>query len=96
MGAREHVRQDDVKALQCISPTLLKSLAFAVHRKNLASERILGALQGADNGFLKEVWSFDGAFQVHSVEFGQVLFLPGQDCKRALFIVQGDCTYMQA
>ena len=33
--------------------------------------------------------SFDGAFQVHSVE-------PGQDCKRALFIGQGDCTYMRA
>ena len=33
--------------------------------------------------------SFDGAFQVHSVE-------PGQDCKRALFIVQGDCTSMRA
>ena len=33
MGAREHVRQNDVKALQCISPALLKSLAFAVHRK---------------------------------------------------------------
>ena len=39
--------------------------------------------------FLKEVCSFDGAFQVHSVE-------PGQDCKRALFIGQGDCTYMRA
>ena len=96
MGAREHVRQNNVKALQCISPALLKSLAFAVHRKNLATERILGALQGADNGFLKEVCSFDGAFQVHSVELGQVLFLPGQGCKRALFIVQGDCTSMRA
>ena len=59
MGAREHVRQDDVKALHCISPALLKSLAFAVHRKNLATERILGARQGTDNGFLKEVCSFD-------------------------------------
>ncbi len=35
-----------VKAFQCISPALLKSLAFAMHRKNLASERSLGALQG--------------------------------------------------
>ena len=56
MGAREHVRQNDVKALQCISPALLKSLAFAVHRKNLATERFLDARQGTDNGFLKEVW----------------------------------------
>ncbi len=32
MGAREHVRQNNVKALQCISPALLKSLAFAVQR----------------------------------------------------------------
>ena len=39
--------------------------------------------------FLKEVCSFDGAFQVYSVE-------PGQDCKRALVIVQGICTYMRA
>ena len=36
----------DTNPLQCISPALLKSLAFAMHRKNLASERSLGALQG--------------------------------------------------
>ena len=39
----------DTKPLQCVSPALLKSLAFAVHRKNLA-EHILAALQGADTG----------------------------------------------
>ena len=44
---------------------------------------------GGIGQLLKEVCSFDGAFQVHSVE-------PGQDCKRALFIGQGDCTYMRA
>ncbi len=82
MGARKHVRQDDAKALHRVSPTLLKSLAFAVHRKNLATECILGALEGAN-------CSFDGAFQVHSAE-------PGQGCKRALFMVQGDGTYMRA
>ena len=38
---------------------------------------------------MKEVCSFDGAFQVHSVE-------PVQDCKRAMFIVQGVLTYMRA
>jgi hypothetical protein len=59
MGAREHVRQNNVKALQCISPALLKSLEFAVHRKNFSTERLLGARQGTDNGFLKEVYSFD-------------------------------------
>ncbi len=59
MRAREHVRQDDGKALHCISPALSKSLAFAVHRKNLATVRILGALQGADDGFFERgvlVW----------------------------------------
>ena len=76
MGAREHVRQDDVKALHCISPALLKSLAFAVHRKNLATVHILGALQGADDGFLKEVCSFGGACQVHSVNLARIASEP--------------------
>ncbi len=66
MGAREHVRQNNVKALQCISPALLKSLAFAVHRKNFATERLLGARQGTENGFLKEVCSFDAYFVLSS------------------------------
>ena len=67
MGAREHVRQNNVKALQCTSPALLKSLAFAVHRKNLATERFLDARQGADNGFLKEVWFLPGQGGVSGV-----------------------------
>ena len=49
-----------------------------------SSRRVGGIVQ-----LLKEVCSIDGAFQVHFVE-------PGQDCKRALFIGQGDCTYMRA
>ena len=62
---------------------------FAVHRKNLAAVRTLGALQGADDGFLERgvlVW------RRMSSSFCEL----GQDCKRALFIVQGDCTNMRA
>ena len=31
--------------------------------QDMATDRILGVLEGADNGFLKEVCPFDGAFQ---------------------------------
>jgi len=95
MGTKQHVCQEDVQALQCVSPALLKSLAFQVHGKHLSTERLLGALQCADNGFLKAVCSLDGAFQLHTVEPGQILFLPGEECHQALFLVQGDCTYLR-
>ena len=74
MGAREHVRQDDVKALNCISPALLKSLqciartwqryALSVHFKEPTT------------GFLKEVCSFGGACQVHSVNLARIASEP--------------------
>ena len=88
MGAREHVRQDDVKALHCISPALSKSLAFALHRKNLATVRILGALQGADDGFLKEVCSFGGACQVHSVNLARTASEPCSWCRAIVRICE--------
>ncbi len=79
MGAREHVRQDDVKALQCISPTLLKFLAFAVHRKTWQLIAFSVYFKEPTTGSLKRCARLTEPFKI-PVELGQVLILPGQGC----------------
>ena len=93
--ARQYVCEEIVKALLIVSPALLRSLAFQVHRQNLVSEHVLGALQRADNRFLKDLCPFDRAFHARAVEPGQILFLPYEDCNQAIFVVRGDLLYIK-
>jgi hypothetical protein len=65
-----------MKALLIVSPALLWPLAFQVHRQNLVSEHVLGALQRADNRFLKDLRAFDKAFHARAVEPGQISMKP--------------------
>jgi hypothetical protein len=55
MGAREHDRQNNVKGPAVYLTGLAEVFGVCSAPQELFSEHLLGARQGTDNGFLKEV-----------------------------------------